>query len=330
MKIIYSLIIFWTLVWQVQFSNAVREGTANAEVMIQQYEREGNFAKAALWHEAAADCLKIISIPMTEIQIRYYVRHGKNALAERSRGELANIKKRREYHLKAAKIHWEKSETEGISAELEAEREKITQFISAWAQIYPNRFYHYGIYPSFFKVEQEIFKKKGDYAAALNLEADAAEMCADQYNEITAAYFQEIALDRDAVGGGVGGEDYVTQYEKVRDVHRQRAALLREIAEGKPKTLTVEAETVSKDLSHQSISPAPKLTSTQALRIANSDARLQEHLKSHRGVNGYASFQGFAWFVNYYNHGWGNLGIVLVDDETGTVLDILIVNPKNK
>ena len=323
MKIIYSLILLWALVCQIQLSDAVREGTANAKVMIQRYEREENFAKAALWHEAAADCLKIISIPMTELQIRYYLRHGKNVLAARGRRELAHIKERREYHLKAARAHWNRSETDGTSPELEAEREKITQFISAWAQVYPNRFYHYGIYPSFFKVEQEIFKRKGDYAAALNLEADAAEMCADQYNEITVAYFQGIALKRDAVGGSVGREDCVTQYEKVRDVYRQRAALLREIAEGKPKTPPIEAETVLRDLSHQSISPAPKLTSTQALKIANGDTRLKKHLKAHTGVHGYASFQGFAWFVSYYNHGWGNLGVVLVDDKTGTVFDIL-------
>ena len=345
MKIIYSLIVLWTLVWHVQLCYAVREGTANAKVMIQRYEREGNFAKAALWHEAAADCLKIISIPMTEIQIRYYLRHGKNVRAERSRRELAHIKERREYHLKAAKTHWEKSETEGTSFELETEREKITQFISTWAQIYPNRFYHYGIYPSFFKAEQETFKRRGDYAAALNLEADAAEMCADQYNEITVAYFQGIALDRDAVGEGVGGEaisrravnhlskvgeDCVTQYEKVQDAHRQRAALLRELAEGKPKTSPIEAESVLRDLSRQPISPAPKLTSAQALKIANRDARLQAHLKAHTGVHGYASFQGFAWFVSYYNHGWGNLGCVLVDDKTGTVLDILNFHPKHQ
>ena len=345
MRIIYSLIILWTLVCHVQPSHAVREGTANAKVMIQRYEREGDFAKVALWHEAAADCLKIISIPMTEIQIRYYLRHGKNVLAERSRGELTDIKKRRGFHLKAAKTYWERSKTEGTSPELEVEREKITQFISAWVQIYPNRFYHYGIYPSFFKAEQEIFKRKGDYAAALNLEADAAEMCADQYNEITVAHFQGIVLDRDAVGGDVGGEaisrraanhlskvdeNRVTQYKKVRDAHRQRAALLRGFAADKPKTLTIEAESVLKDLPHQVISPAPKLTSTQALGLADRDARIQEHLKAHRGVHGYASFQGFAWFVSYYNHGWGNLEIALVDDETGTVLDILIVNPKNR
>ena len=330
------------LVGRVQFSDAVREGTANAKVMIQRYERERNFVKAALWHEAAADCLKIISIPMIEIQTRYYLSRGKNVRAERSRGELAHIKERREYHLKAARAHWNKAETDGTSPELEAEREKITQFISAWAQIYPNRFYHYGIYPSFFKVEQEIFKRKGDYAAALNLEADAAEMCADQYNEITVAYFQGIVLDRDAIGGSVGGEaisrhaanhlsmvgaDRVMRYEKIRDVHRQRAALLREIAEGKPKTPPIEAETVLRDLSHQSISPAPKLTSTQALKIANSNSRLKEHLKAHKNVHEYASFQGFAWFVSYYNHGWGKLAIALVDDKTGTVLNILNLLP---
>ena len=345
MKSTYSLIVFWTLVWQVEFSDAAREGTANAKVMIQRYEREGDFTKVALWHEAAADCLKIISIPMTEIQIRYYVRRGQNARIERSRRELVNIKKRREHHLQAAKIHWERSETERTSPELEAEREKIAQFISTWAQIYPNRFYHYGIYPSFFKAEQEVFKRKGDYAAALNLEADAADMCADQYNEITVAYFRRVALSHDVVGGDVrreaishrGGNrpsevavDCVSQYEKVRDAHRRRAALLREIAEGNPKTPPIEAETVLKGFSHKSISPTPKLTFTQALRIAESNARLKEHLKAYTGVHGYASFQGFVWFVSYYNHGWGNLGIVLVDDKTGTVLDILIVNPKNK
>ena len=345
MKATYSLIVLWALVWQVQISHAVREGTANAKVMIQRYEQDGNFAKAALWHEAAADCLRIISIPMIEIQIGYYLRHGNNAQAEWSRGELADIKKRREHHLQAAKIHWEKLETEKASTKLEAEREKIREFISTWAQIYPNRFYHYGIYPSFFKVEQEIFKKRGDYAAILNFEADAAEMCADQYNEITVAYFRQVALSHDAVGGDVrreaishrGGNrlskvtvDCVIQYEKIRDAHRRRATLLRGLAEGKPETPPSEAESVLKGFSHKSISPAPKLTSTQALRIASGDARLQEYLKAHTGVHEYASYQGFAWFVSYSNHGWGNLAIALVDDKTGTVLDILnLVSTRN-
>ena len=87
-------------------------------------------------------------------------------------------------------------------------------------------------------------------------------MCADQYNEITVAYFRGVALNRDAVGGAAGdggrevisrraanhlskvNEDRVTQYERVRDAHRQRATLLRELAEGKPKTSPIEAKTV--------------------------------------------------------------------------------------
>ena len=347
MKAIYFLIVVWMLIYHVQPSNAVREGAANAQVMIQRYEREGDFAKAALWHEAAADCLQIISTPMIEIQIRYYLRHGRNVQGARSRRELAQIKERWEYHLKAARAHWKKSKTTGISAELEAEREKITRFISTWVQIYPNRFYRYGIYPSFFKVEQEIFKRMGNYAAALDLEADAAEMCADQYNEITIAYFRRVTLARDATGPAakVEGEaisrsagnrlskvdeNRVTQSEKVRDAHRQRAVLLRELADGNPKRSPTEVASALRDLSRQSVGPAPKLTSAQALKIANRDARLQEHLKAHTGVHGYASFQGFAWFVSYSNHGWGNLGVALVDDKTGTILDILIVNPKNK
>ena len=187
----------------------------------------------------------------------------------------------------------------------------------------------------------------GNYAAALDLEAEAAEMCADQYNEITVAYFRRVTLPRDATGPAakVEGEaisrsagnrlskvdeNRVTQYEKVRDAHRQRTALLRELADGNPKRSPTEVASALRDLSRQSVGPAPKLTSAQALKITNRDARLQEHLKAHTGVHGYASFQGFAWFVSYSNHGWGNLGVALVDDETGTVLDILIVNPKNK
>ena len=341
MKTIYSLTILWTLVWQVQLSDAVREGTANTKVMIQRYEREGDFAKAALWHQAAADCLKIISIPMMEIQIRYYLRHGENALVKLNHGELTDIKKRQEHHLKAAQAHWERLETEGTSPKLEAEREKITQFISRWVQIYPNRFYHYGIYPSFFKARQEIFKRRGDYAAALNLEADAAEMCADQYNEITVAYLRGIALNSNAKGTAAEGvkreaisrrtanhlskveEDCVTQYEKVQNTHRRRAALLRKLAEGKPAGWHIAAE--SRSIALPKMKTA--LTPQQVLRIARTDARLQEHLTAHTSVHEYASFQGFAWFVSYYNHGWGNLGVVLVNDKTGTVLDILNLFP---
>ena len=50
---------------------------------------------------------------------------------------------------------------------------------------------------------------------------------------------------------------------------------------------------------------------------------MQNRLKPHQGVHEYVWFQGFAWTVSFYNHGWGNLAIALVDDKTGKVIDVL-------
>jgi hypothetical protein len=47
-------------------SEAVYEGSANANMMIRRYERKGQFGKAALWREAAAECFDMISIPSEE------------------------------------------------------------------------------------------------------------------------------------------------------------------------------------------------------------------------------------------------------------------------
>ena len=123
------------LIWQVQLSDAVREGTANAEVMIQRYEREGNFAKAALWHEAAADCLKIISVPMIEIQIRYYVHQGKNALGRPESWRVSGPKGTAGISSEGCEgtLGTDQKRTE-LQPELAAEHEKTTQFISTWAQ----------------------------------------------------------------------------------------------------------------------------------------------------------------------------------------------------
>ncbi len=316
------LLAIFMLVFYIQSSHAVREGTLNANIMIKCYERDGDFAKAALWREAAAGCLEIISMPMTEIQIRYYILHGKDALVETRRRELADIKAQREYHLQRAKANWEKSITNPAKRELAAEHEKIAQFIATWAPTYPDRFYDYGVYPNFFKKQQQIFKRKGDYAAALNLEADGAEMCADQYNEITVAYFRWEA-ERSANAGQTNvAELYrqrAAQYEKVRDAHRWRAALLRALAERKPKTWPPGADRKEIEL----LETKTELTPEQASQIANADPRIQRILKGHKGVHEYAWFQGFAWTVSYYNHGWGNLAIAIVDDKTGQITDVL-------
>jgi len=185
------ILLLLLLSYDIHPGEAVREGTANANMMLQRYERSQDFGRAALWREAAADCLEIISIPMPQILIRYYIRQGKDELAALSRRELADIEAQRQYHLGRAKAYWAKSKTEPSA--IDAEREKIAQFIATWVPHYPDKFYDFGIYANFFKKQREALVQKGDYVTALNLEADAADMCAEQYNALPIAYFKREA-----------------------------------------------------------------------------------------------------------------------------------------
>ena len=299
---------------------AVREGTANANIMIKRYERSGDFGRAALWREAAAECLELISIPMTTLMIKYYTRYGNNELAGVSRKELTDIEAQQQYHLKHAKTYWEKSKT--AQKDLDEERQKIAEFIATWVPHYPDKFYDFGVYANFFRKRRDEFKQNGDYAKAINIEANAAEMCADQYNDIPIAYFKRRAEGAEKAKQAEAAEKYqqrAAKYEKVRDAQRQRAALLRALAQQPPKAWPPEAD--KREIEIPRIQT--QLTQDEAVRAAESDRRVQELLKTHKGVHEYAWFQGFAWTVSFYNHGWGNLAIAIIDDKTGKVIDVL-------
>ena len=299
-------------------SLAIREGTANATIFIKQYEQRGEWDKVALWHEAAAECLTHISIPMNEIAHAYYTRHGHEKWKARAEKERAEIEEQRQSLMNRAENAWEKS---GIMAterrkqrerdvnslsRLQAEREKIAQFIATWAPHYPDRFYDFGIYPTFFREQRERAEQEKDIVKVLQLEADAAEMCATQYEKIPIA----IGLKR---------------YEKTRDVYRQHAMLLRALAKQNPETLPpetdngrqiVDAYTPRKDAG--AISPA------RVLQLATADARVKKALGNKNGIRKYVWFQGFAWTVSFYNHSWGNLAIAIIDDKTAEVVEVLI------
>ena len=200
---------------------AIREGAATADIFIKHYARSGDFGKFALWHEAAAECLKRISVPMNEIAHDYYIRCGYKQWTARSEKEAREIQEQYEYHRKQAQIAWQKSETSQLL--LNAERENIAKFIAVWLPRYPDRFYEFGIYPTFFRKQREIAEQEGDYVQALQLEADAAEMCATQYEKIPIAY-------------GLEG------YQNHRDAYRRHAALLRSLAQQNLKTLPAEVD----------------------------------------------------------------------------------------
>ena len=281
---------------------AIREGTATADVFIRHYTRTGDFGRLALWHEAAAECLIRISVPMNEIAHDYYKRHGYKKWAARAEKEAREIQKHYEYHTKRAKIALQKSETP--EPVLNAERENIAKFIAIWLPRYPDRFYEFGIYPTFFKKQRELAEQKGNYVKALQFEADAALMCAAQYEKIPIAY-------------GFKG------YQKHRNAYHQHALLLQNLAQQNPKRLPKKinaAKQIARSLETQAVSATQKADVIR--HIAKSDARVKVALQGQIGVHAYPSFQGFAWIVRFSNHSRGNLVTAIIDEKTAKVLDI--------
>ena len=309
-------IILPCLIWDlsIRFSEAVRQGAVNASIMIMRYERDQDYGKAALWHEAAAVCLEIISRPMTEVTVKYYRYYGMDKLARLGAEELAQIDRQRGLHLRSAQLHWEKSVTD--QTVIISEQNKIDQFFREWVSYYPDRFYDLSLCLNLFKKRQHLLLQKGHYAAALNLEADSAEMCADLYLKITIDYFKRQAKQSHRPDAY---RSLMSQYEQVHDVHLQRAILLRQLAK---KNGTVQSSDVA--VREAKIPKTrTRLTGDQATSIAKSCLPVKSILDIHQGVRAYPWFQGFAWTVSFCNHGWGNLVTAIVDDKTGKVIDVL-------
>ena len=302
MRIIVPLL-FLLFFLVVQPCVAIREGTATADIFIKRYTQSEDFGKLALWHEAAAECLKRISVPMNEIAHDYYIRRGYKQWAARSKKEAREIQEQYKYYRKQAKIAWQKSET--TESTLNAEGENIARFIAVWLPRYPNRFYEFGIYPTFFRKQREMAEREGNYVKALQFEADAAEMCATQYEKIPIAYG-------------------LKAYQKHRDAYSRHAVLLRSLAQQNLKTLPAAADNGKEIISsfETQMSPSRKPKADAILRIAKLDVRVKAVLGDQIGVHAYPSFQGFVWIVSFSNHSRGNILTAIVDEKTAKVLDV--------
>ena len=319
---IISLSLFLLFLLITPPSMAIRQGTATADIFIRRYERSGDFGRLALWHEVAAECLKRVSIPMNEIARDYYVRHGYKKWVTRSEKEAREIQEQYQYHRKRAKIAWQEfvggvcnpdalwQEFVGgvcnpdAFAFLNTERQNIAKFIAMWLPCYPDRFYEFGIYPTFFKKQRESAEQRGDYVKALRLEADAAEMCATQYEKIPIAYGRK-------------------EYEKHRDAYRRHASLLRYLAQQNPKSLPPEINTGKQILDSLTLQTFPSQREAAAiLQVAKADVRVKVALAGQNGVHAYPRFQGFAWTIHFSNHSSGNIVTAIIDQKTAKVLDV--------
>ena len=300
----YALLLFSILfIFATKPCVAVYEGTANANIFIRLYEQNGDYGRLALWHETAAECLNLISVPMNKITLNYYKSNGYEKWTERAVKEALEIQEQIQFHLKQAKSAWKKSKT--TENFLNKEREKIAKYMNTWLPHYPDRFYTFGIYATFFKEQQERAELRKDYAKVLKLEADAAEMCAAQYDKIPIAN----GLDN---------------YTELRDKYLRHATLLRTLAKPTLKKLPKDIS-IGNDIQDQKpiIQNLPQRSENNILHIATSNQRIINLISAHKVVREYAWFQGFAWTVSFYNHSWGNLAIAIIDDKTGKIIDIL-------
>ena len=315
-----ALLLFPILLLTAQPSLAIQEGTATADVFIKRYRQSGDFGRLALWHEAAAECLTRISVPMNEIAHAYYKKHGYEKWAARAKKEAREIQELHRYHGTHAKAAWQKfggdafllrgfpDQRRGWVSQpvLNAERENIAKFITTWLPRYPNRFYEFGIYPTFFKKQWALAEQKGDYVKVLHLEADAAEMCAAQYERIPIAYGLKC-------------------YEKFRDTYLRHARHLRQLAQQNPTTLPPEMDKGKQILDSLQTQDTPsQQTIDTVIQIAKADARVIATLTYQNSVHVYPSFQGFVWIVNFSNHSRGNLATVIIGAKTLKILDVCI------
>lgn len=300
---LYLLLLVSILFIQTLPCNAIYEGSTNANTFIRLYEQQGDFGRLALWHETAAQCISLISLPMNEIILHYYKLNGFDKWVERTEKETNEIQERLRFHIDKAKDAWKKSTTpEDL---ITKEREKIAKFISTWLPHYPNRFYKFGLYPIFFRELREMAESENNIQQILLLEAHAAEICAVLYEKIPIA-------------------NGLNEYKKIRNKHLKHATLLRTLSQKTHKILPDEANYGKlQHLKQSEIRTSSQKNLNIILQTAKSDSRIKSLLQEQKNYHEYTWFQGFAWTVSFYNHNWGNLAIVIIDDQTGKVIDIL-------
>ncbi|MCG9129357.1 hypothetical protein JT359_17350 [Candidatus Poribacteria bacterium] len=300
---LHLLLLFSILLIQILPCSAIYEGSTNANTFIRLYQQKEDFGRLALWHETAAQCITLISIPLNEIMLDYYKSNGYEKWVRRAEQESIEIHQKLKLHIDEAKDAWKKSTTpEDL---INKEREKIAKFLSTWLPHYPDRFYEFGFYPTFFRERREIAENEDNIQGILILEAQAAEICAALYEQIPIRNGDKI-------------------YEKVRNNYLKHAALLRTLSQKTHKFLPKEADYGKLQHIKQSDIKTLQKDSDFILGIAKSDGHIKSLLKKQKNYHEFTWFQGFAWTVSFYNHQWGNLAIAIVDDQTEKVIDILM------
>lgn len=115
---------------------AVREGWGNGKILAEQFERKGQWQKAALWRDAMAVTLEFVSKPLAEDMLKRARKTNDFREVRQLQRDLAQIeeliqstrKKAAENRVKAAK------DEQGI----DLEKKRIESYIDSFLQHYPH------------------------------------------------------------------------------------------------------------------------------------------------------------------------------------------------
>jgi hypothetical protein len=171
--------------------SAVVQGAANASTLAAAREVRGDYASAALWRAAAVDTLERVSVPMSReiqqfyrryqdpVRLRFALKAHRTDVAE----GLAINRRLLQQDLAAAR-------KSGKTAVTPGEREQAADLCLKWILAYPDRFFRFGLYMGMAdRAEREV--AQGRPAVAVEIEAEAREICARQYREVLVRYLRD-------------------------------------------------------------------------------------------------------------------------------------------
>lgn len=300
-------------------SYGVREASANANMMIRRHLRDHAWGKAALWQEAAARAFDLISAPINRTVMEYCERHGRRELLEELQRYQEESARHRQTYLEEAQKNRARADSD--PSELAAEQRSIEAFFVQWVPHYPDHFYDFGFYRRLFGEAVAERREAGRIGEALRVEAEAAELCARQYQDVVVGYFLGCREAGAPAPDGRSWEELIRHYRGARDRQLARAARLRDLARKDPEVWPEAAER-----STGSSTPAiePRMAEDDVVAVAKGHPRIREVLKRFPESRTYAFYQGALWTVSLYAAGWNHLGIAFVDDARGEVEDVLI------
>jgi hypothetical protein len=175
-------------------AGAVIQGTNHTAGKAGTHEFHRRWAQAALWREASLELIERVSVPMGEEIARQQKRHpgveGLDFSADSYRQDV-----RDSLRANRAALQKDRAKAAGHRADpaaLATERLAAEGMMLRWVLEYPDRFFRYGLYRQMVQVANRALAQ-GKPQVAVEIEAEAREVCARQYRDVGVKFLYDHA-----------------------------------------------------------------------------------------------------------------------------------------